>query len=409
MEAVYSGQSDEEVNDDEISTWNALCRLIPLNISWREAFCEPGRMQILCADGSVISRETRLPIAQSSLWLLRLQNGRILPLYATVPPWIHNLSPKGQDVSGRLLPTNEGTSFVRTPSPNQEPTILLLGESTDAILNQISRVAPLVGTRVKFLNQADAYKMPPGSFDQQVLESDIVVNRLSHSQLHTEARYKHFWILRILEKSSKLILNRPSGGATNFSRSVNLMQLKTLGWRIPKTVATNDPDAAHNFIQNCGARTVCKPCSALRADVSMLTMKAVDRLERVANCPVLFQKYVAGNEYRIHSTSKESLGIEISKRAFRFNRHASFSVARLVTSLQISRLCQNTTSSLGLVLAGIDVRKEKDTGNLFALECNSMPAFTAFGRLHSIDVMRSILNLETNDPMPRSEIDLAAG
>src|SRR5665213_257869 len=199
MEAVYSGQSDEEVCYGEISIWKDLFRLFPKEISWREAFCQVGNVQILCEDGTVVSRDSTVPVARSSLWLLRLRNDKILPLYATIPPWIHGLYlQRRQGWNDSLFPASKKAVFTKDTCRDREPTVLLLGETEDAVLHQVSKVAPLVGARVTFLDQSNTYKMSAESFGQLVLESDLVVNRFSPSQLRDEVhalnRYRHFWI-----------------------------------------------------------------------------------------------------------------------------------------------------------------------------------------------------------------------
>ena len=182
------------------------------------------------------------------------------------------------------------------------------------------------------------------------------------------------------EVTPALVVNRPEAMATNCSKPYQATVIKSFGFEIPPTLITTDPEAALEFWRHYGT-VIYKSVSDVRSIVSRLTVEQAARLEKVTCCPTQFQQYIPGDDYRVHVVGEEVFACQILSEADDY-RYAS--QQGKCTSLQACELpeevdlrCRALTSSLHLLVAGIDLRRTPD-GTWYCFEVNPSPGFTYF-------------------------------
>ncbi len=121
-------------------------------------------------------------------------------------------------------------------------------------------------------------------------------------------------LLSWVELTSALVVNRPTAMATNSSKPYQAAQIQLLGFKIPPTLITTDPQAAHEFWTSHGT-VIYKSISGVRSIVSRLTPEHAERLEDIVWCPTQFQQYIPGNDYRVHVVGDEVFACEVVSEA----------------------------------------------------------------------------------------------
>ena len=116
-----------------------------------------------------------------------------------------------------------------------------------------------------------------------------------------------------LELTSAQVINRLTAMAVNNSKPLHACLIRSLGFDIPDTLITTDPSTAQEFWEKHGT-VIYRSISSVRSIVSRLTPKHVRRLDDIAWCPTQFQRYIPGNDYRVHVVGDEVFACRKSSR-----------------------------------------------------------------------------------------------
>jgi len=198
------------------------------------------------------------------------------------------------------------------------------------------------------------------------------------------------------ELTPALVVTRFSAMGSNGSKPLQSSLIRDSGFDVPETLVTTDKAAALAFWKRHG-QVIYKSVSGVRSIVARLSVDHLERLDDIANCPTQFQEYVDGTDVRVHVIGDEVFGCEIESISddYRYAKPRDSSV-RLRTYAVPSRLagmCCAVTTSLDLLVAGIDFRRRRD-GRWCCFEVNSSPAFTFFetsGRQEMADGLARLL------------------
>jgi hypothetical protein len=180
------------------------------------------------------------------------------------------------------------------------------------------------------------------------------------------------------EVSPALVVNRPRAMAANGSKPYQLEQIRKLGFDVPETLVTTDPDAARDFWEWHG-EVIYKSVSGARSIVSRLRPEHADRLADVSFCPTQFQQYVSGTDYRVHVVGDEPFACEVISEAddYRYpGRHEVEIHARRLPR-DVEDRCRLLAAAVRLPVAGIDLRRTPE-GKWYCFEVNPSPAFTYY-------------------------------
>ncbi|HKD66729.1 MAG TPA: hypothetical protein VKB84_07805 [Candidatus Binataceae bacterium] len=202
--------------------------------------------------------------------------------------------------------------------------------------------------------------------------------------------------------TSALVLNRPQAMAPNNSKPLQARWIGRFGLRVPESIVTTDPDCVRSFVARHGD-VIYKSISGVRSVVRRLDALRMRELDAIAGCPTLFQRYIPGDDIRVHIIGAQvhALAIRSDRDDYRYaatdGGHVEAEVVQLEPS--IAQQLASMAHRMGLLLAGIDLRREPG-GELYCLEVNPSPGFTYFERLAGVDLASSVaaLLLRHQDP-----------
>jgi hypothetical protein len=180
------------------------------------------------------------------------------------------------------------------------------------------------------------------------------------------------------ELTPALVVNRPSAMGPNTAKPYQLEELRRLGFRVPETLVTTDPEAARRFWERHG-RVIYKSISARRSRVSTLRPEHLTRMERVAHCPTQFQVYVPGVDHRVHVVGDELFACTVRCGAedYRYPDGQAVEIEPCRLPGAVAARCRRVAAAQGLPFAGIDLRRSAD-GEWYCFEVNPSPAFSYY-------------------------------
>lgn len=194
-------------------------------------------------------------------------------------------------------------------------------------------------------------------------------------------RALHDRLMTWLEITPALVVNRGRAQASNASKPYQSQLIAAAGFAIPDTLITSDPAEALDFRARYG-RVVYKSMSGTRSVVKVLTDLDVQRLERIRWCPVQFQAYADGFDVRVHTIGEAAFAARVTSWAvdYRYGDRSGAPDPVLEPyplGDELAERCLHLARSLGLELAGIDLRIRPD-GEVACFEVNPSPAFSYY-------------------------------
>jgi hypothetical protein len=201
------------------------------------------------------------------------------------------------------------------------------------------------------------------------------------SSLRKYCRAFHDTLMRWMEISPALVVNRCAPMASNSSKPYQAQLIREQGFLIPETLITNDPELVRGFRAKHG-RVIYKSISAVRSIVQELSDEDEQRLERIRWCPTQFQAFVEGTNLRVHTIGNEVFATAVRSEAtdYRYAARQSGEPAELrevVLSGELTEQCLRLSRSLGLEFAGIDL-KVTPNDEVYCFEVNPSPAFSYY-------------------------------
>lgn len=194
-------------------------------------------------------------------------------------------------------------------------------------------------------------------------------------------RSLHETLIRWCEVAPIRIVNRSSPMGSNFSKPYQSQLIRSLGFRVPETLITNDPSAVIEFFHR-HHRVIYKSISSVRSIVQTLEAKDLSRLHQIKWCPVQFQEYIDGVNVRVHiiGTKAFATSIVTDVADYRYVHRLEGSTIELKESILPQDLeirCIKLAQALELDFAGIDLKITPDR-HAYCFEVNPSPAFSYF-------------------------------
>jgi glutathione synthase/RimK-type ligase-like ATP-grasp enzyme len=153
---------------------------------------------------------------------------------------------------------------------------------------------------------------------------------------------------------------------------------RAVGLRLPRTLVTNQPEAAREFIREVGVgRAIFKAfLASLEAwrETRLVEQEDVEKLDLVRYAPVIFQEYVEGVDLRITVVGDQVFAAEIDARKTSYPVDMRMVIGeadlRAVTlPAKAQKALLKLQRRLGLSYGAIDVRRTPD-GEYIFLEVN---------------------------------------
>lgn len=177
------------------------------------------------------------------------------------------------------------------------------------------------------------------------------------------------------------VVNRPLAMGSNSSKPYQTQIISRYGFKIPKTLITNDPLVATKFAQQ-HEKIIYKSISGVRSIVQILNENDLGRLERIRWCPVQFQEFVEGTNIRVHVIGESAFATMLTTDAtdYRYAHRQGYSevgMTDIKLDDEIVQRCVRLASGLGLEFAGIDL-KMTPNNEVYCFEVNPSPAFNFY-------------------------------
>jgi glutathione synthase/RimK-type ligase-like ATP-grasp enzyme len=201
------------------------------------------------------------------------------------------------------------------------------------------------------------------------------------SPLRRRAAALHRALADWCEVTPARVVNRARPQGSNASKPYQAELLRRLGLDVPETLITNDPDLVRDFVAR-HRRVVYKSASGIRSVVRILERADLERLDRIAWCPVQFQAYVPGFDVRVHVVADEVFATRVRTNASDYRYAATEGIeAPSLDPVELdnglAQSCIRVAEALELPFAGIDLRIGSEGQPTF-FEVNPSPAFTYY-------------------------------
>jgi glutathione synthase/RimK-type ligase-like ATP-grasp enzyme len=213
-------------------------------------------------------------------------------------------------------------------------------------------------------------------YDPTMIPSIARADAASHPRQHAIALHQGFRAFTELTRA--LVLNRIAAMGANSSKPYQLAMVRALGFSVPETLVTTDPQVARVFLDE-QRDVIYKSISDVRSVVSRVTADQRGRLDAITGCPTQFQAYVPGTDIRVHVVGDRVFPCEVESDAVDYRYPDGRQVRRRATTLpdEIAERCVTGAHGMGLPLAGIDLRLTPN-GEWYCFEVNPSPAFSFF-------------------------------
>ncbi|WP_342373972.1 hypothetical protein NVS55_21345 [Myxococcus stipitatus] len=185
-------------------------------------------------------------------------------------------------------------------------------------------------------------------------------------------------ILRSLHRRGGSFVNPLEAVELHYLKLHQLALLRRHRIPVPSSLATTSPEATREFVAHHRA-VIYKP---LGGGALVRKMEEADlteeRLQLLANCPVLFQEQIVGDEYRAYVLDGEPVA------AFHIPTDGVVDARQNLHRTKPARLpkdawalCIKGAKALGMVFTAVDLRRTRE-GAFVALEFNPTPAISFF-------------------------------
>lgn len=196
-----------------------------------------------------------------------------------------------------------------------------------------------------------------------------------------------------LEMAPLRVANRLAAGQSNASKPWQAQLIGKAGFATPVSLLSNDAEEVLAFRRQY-RRVVFKSASGVRSIVSIFDGAAEAQLDRLRAVPTLFQAFVPGVNYRVHVVGQQDFCTRIDcqatdyRYASREGLDANMQPDRLPP--EVSQRCVALAASMGLELAGIDLKRTPD-GEYVCFEVNPSPAYSCFDRESATAVAEALV------------------
>jgi hypothetical protein len=190
-------------------------------------------------------------------------------------------------------------------------------------------------------------------------------------------------VMTFLEYFPRAVANRCNPSLSNQSKPYQSLLIRAAGLMVPETLITSEPAAARAFIDECGGDVIFKSLSSVRSIVRRPTERDLERLPLLRECPAQFQRFVPGDNIRVHVVADEIFATRAKTAAvdYRYAQQQGCSLEMEPTDLpaQVQSACLALSRSSGLLFSGVDLKETPD-GEYVCFEVNPSPGFIFYER-----------------------------
>lgn len=188
------------------------------------------------------------------------------------------------------------------------------------------------------------------------------------------------------------VVNRPSMWADNGTKPLHEARLGRAGFCVPESLTSSDPNRLRTFAAE--GTTIVKALSGVRATARLVGPDEFDGFTAKRG-PVHLQRYIAGNDVRVHVCGTRIHAQEIEAPAvvdYRIADAANIRMTDCDLPAVLAEQVVTSTRDAGMLLAGWDLKVDSD-GTYWVLETNPMPGYDWYDRKLGGAVTASLLDL----------------
>jgi glutathione synthase/RimK-type ligase-like ATP-grasp enzyme len=185
-------------------------------------------------------------------------------------------------------------------------------------------------------------------------------------------------IATVLNRLPCRVVNRPAAVYSNRSKPFQALIIRRFGFKIPRTLITNDPEASKRFYDECEGKVISKLISGVRSIVRRVNEDDLGPAGLREQRLTQLQEYIPGDNIRVHVIGESLFPVRIQSQAVDYRYAAKEGYARTMVAAKlpenVESHCLRLTRQLDLAMSGIDL-KETPAGELYCFEVNTSPAF----------------------------------
>ncbi len=262
-------------------------------------------------------------------------------------------------------------------------TVLLWGAPEDAVVTAVASALATMGATTVIADGSDIVTVGHG--DEMTTRQGIrlplaAVTGVLVRPSGTGELANYGALAGWTELTPAVVLNRLSAGASNRSKPYQLRWVMEAGFSVPDTLVTTDPGDVRAFRAE-HRDVIYKSTSGVRSIVNLLKPGDESRLNDVCACPTQFQQYISGIDHRVHVVGEDLFAACIDSDAVDYRyataRDRRTRMRSVTLPPDIASKCLALTTTIGLGLAGIDLRLDAE-GRWWCFEVNTSPGFIWF-------------------------------
>jgi hypothetical protein len=202
-----------------------------------------------------------------------------------------------------------------------------------------------------------------------------------------------------LEHIPGRVVNRPGSRADNGTKPLHEVLLRRLGLRVPPALTASDGRRLREFA--AAGPAVVKALSGVRADARLVSAGEFVAFDP-ASGPVHLQRYVEGDDVRVHVVADRVLALRIRSGAVDYRRAGNAVYEEIGLPADFAANLVHATAACGLGFAGWDFKLDA-AGDFWCLEANPMPGYDLYDRKLGGRISESLLAV-LRGQRPREEM-----
>ncbi|MCR5261997.1 MAG: hypothetical protein K6C94_09200 [Candidatus Gastranaerophilales bacterium] len=177
------------------------------------------------------------------------------------------------------------------------------------------------------------------------------------------------------------------------TKAYQLFLLAQNGFRVPKTLISNDSEEIIKFAEENNYDLIYKPVQG-GCHTAILTKDdlSADRLNSFKTGAVQFQEKLDGTDIRVYIVGDKIFPAEIRAKTIDFRSDKDAEIVPVKLPPEIEKQCFKIADMFKLKFTGIDI-KTKSNGEYVFIEANPSPMFVGFERQSKYNITETLCEL----------------